>query len=961
VAELDKTTFHEQSTEKLSESTSNKKQATNVFNTTNLCEIYAVCIYYLSSLDSRLVLASLECLQVLFRLMPMKFNCFLTNSNTQKYNWFWSRMPAFSRKSDVSLNNLKQDHISLTTSSDSLNTIKQHQHDQTFSSDLNEFSSLNIENADTCTLMERETEQDEESVPPKLPEKKSDFNEILHLICDSTKEKPVVNFVRLLVGKFLLNTDEANKLKSDKEVKVITKAIAFDCCIHCVELMPSLISKSIVDECEMQVDDCRVFIVDLINYIQHEDDKMRTTAFYFIAHFIKSVLIESNGCYQEWLSRNACQIPELYLSTLINSLMQFLRKDNSQISSNNICKKHALAAINCFLPLLVKSNYVRLSLEILNNILHLKNSTYNLVKCELVDLIASIDFKSLIFSNDRTSGSLQTLILTQENDEEMSDEKTGSLPHRQEALFAWSTRNIQEKVIGEAFVHLLASDDVKLRVDTAKSLTKFVVNMNFFEATSSNGTTTAQNVLLAHAECLLKENSANLFNLGITERDSFNLSHYLLNAHLLFASTSQQIFNANKSYHSPLNALSLNSSMPFISKTSKILNNTYIQPFYSLIKYCPSWASHKNSVQFDVNKCIEHNLNYLVPLLVDKLVKTQNRHLFAGCLETFDFLFQTYTPAIFYASNEQQLFDLLDMFTTYLRHPLVTFDIYAHEILLRLIGNIFCSCSWLTMKKLDKYSQNLGNLLANNQNQQAQANNNLAQQLMDHLVNAIRINVCPHSKAESITGLNYFYLYSFNNALFKSCTDRLYVHVMRMLCLIACVIDESSLPSNLTTNLSTGSTSVASTAQPEPTTTQTTATTTSTSSATTNSNRSSSPNFLRSKLINITESKSGKVGKDPISTSQTELPKTTNIYLGFFQNSSQYLKLYEILKSSYNSYKKSFFNSNDRFIQTVRSVLKLFAQLLESALGVYEIAPHLDEILLYLKVIFFSIFLSTFS
>ena len=90
-----------------------------------------------------------------------------------------------------------------------------------------------------------------------------------------------------------------------------------------------------------------------------------------------------------------------------------------------------------------------------------------------------------------------------------------------------------------------------------------------------------------------------------------------------------------------------------------------------------------------------------------------------------------------------------------------------------------------------------------------------------------------------------------------------------------------------------------------------------------------------------------------ISTS-TSLPKTTtSVYLGFFQNSSYYLKLYETLKVAFNSYKKSpNINTYDRFTQIVKSSLKLLAQLLESALSVHEIGPHLDEILLYLKIIF---------
>lgn len=95
-----------------------------------------------------------------------------------------------------------------------------------------------------------------------------------------------------------------------------------------------------------------------------------------------------------------------------------------------------------------------------------------------------------------------------------------------------------------------------------------------------------------------------------------------------------------------------------------------------------------------------------------------------------------------------------------------------------------------------------------------------------------------------------------------------------------------------------------------------------------------------------------KDNKSPLSSSS--LPKTaTNIYIGYFQNSSYYLKLYETIRISYSSYKKSSKVAlHERFLEIVKSTLKLFAQLLEVGLGVHELGPHLDEILLYLKVIF---------
>lgn len=56
--------------------------------------------------------------------------------------------------------------------------------------------------------------------------------------------------------------------------------------------------------------------------------------------------------------------------------------------------------MHSFLPILVNSKYSSYSLEIINTLLHLRHSTYNLVKCELVDLIASINFKALNYAEN---------------------------------------------------------------------------------------------------------------------------------------------------------------------------------------------------------------------------------------------------------------------------------------------------------------------------------------------------------------------------------------------------------------------------------------------------------------------------------------------------------------------------------------------------------------------------------
>lgn len=408
---------------------------------------------------------------------------------------------------------------------------------------------------------------------------------------------------------------------------------------------------------------------------------------------------------------------------------------------------------------------------------------------------------------------------------------------------------------------------------------------------------------------------------------------------------------------------------------------------------------------------------------------------------------KTFTPAIYYSSpvsasnslnslsllstdtnaNFQQIYDLMSLFASYLRHPAVAFDMYVHEIVMRLIGTLFSSFVWLHMKKLDKMIETVANSSNNNNNNNTNPNapsssstatpnavNNQAA-LVDSLAQSLRWQPLANSQAESATGLTYAYAFTFNNSQIKSTADSMFVHCMRMLCVMAAVIDESALPSTLTANLAAGSTAVSAPPPPQSTsssasstsiptgaTPQTSATASSSSLAPQssaqssssigniiNNNTETSPSFIRSKLNNITELRQSKTTSSPVLSSSSSstssstnksssgislpsvggdtssstseqsgssslLPKTTtNVYLGYFQSSSHYLKLYETTKLAYNVYKKSpQIGAYDRFTSLLKQTLHMFAQLLESSLSVHEVGPHLDEILLYLRVLF---------
>ncbi len=329
---------------------------------------------FLNHDDNRIVIASLECLQVLLKLMPLKFHLFflkpgsmsesflnakylsLLKSKNQDSTKDWS---AKGPNLDLNDSHLNMSMIDITTqgstettsaysgSVESLNTLKSssnpsHQPYMTNSTiDLNSEFSLDTQldslptnnpliqasdNAETKTLVEQSDlnslpNDDVEELNPNFEKFLNENDSIFpfkgptELIGDfySVDKQPITYFVRFVSYKYLFNLnynpnqnedDSKNltKLKSDSECKVLVKAIALDCCASCITLQLNILFNSLcVEKSGQPIDD--LFFYDLIGYVNHPDDKMKTTACLFIGQLISSVLIENEGNYDYWLEK----------------------------------------------------------------------------------------------------------------------------------------------------------------------------------------------------------------------------------------------------------------------------------------------------------------------------------------------------------------------------------------------------------------------------------------------------------------------------------------------------------------------------------------------------------------------------------------------------------------------------------------------------------------------------------
>lgn len=137
--------------------------------------------------------------------------------------------------------------------------------------------------------------------------------------------------------------------------------------------------------------------------------------------------------------------------------MNLLKDDSS-----NICKKSILSAMCNFLPLIIKSNHVCVALDLILHLLDLKYSTYNLVKCELVQLLSSINFRALYFAENKV------------------DKNISSLKFDNDLTFL-SIIDLQNRLVNDIFLPLLGSEDTKLRLETARRFVCLVENLYYHE------------------------------------------------------------------------------------------------------------------------------------------------------------------------------------------------------------------------------------------------------------------------------------------------------------------------------------------------------------------------------------------------------------------------------------------------------------------------------------------------
>ncbi|XP_021116025.1 huntingtin isoform X3 [Heterocephalus glaber] len=257
---------------------------------------------------------------------------------------------------------------------------------------------------------------------------------------------PLVHCVRLLSASFLLSGGK-NVLVPDRDVRVSVKALALSCVGAAVALHPesffSKLYKVPLDTVEYPEEQ---YVSDVLNYIDHGDPQVRGATAILCGTLISSVLntIPNLSIREDVYSLFFGLGNTFSLADCIPLLRKTL-KDESSVT----CKLACTAVRHCVLSL-CSSSYSGLGLQLLVDLLALRGSSYWLVRTELLETLAEMDFRLVSFL-------------------EAKAESLHRGAHHYTGLL-----KLQDRVLNNVVISLLGDEDPRVRHVAAASLVRLV-------------------------------------------------------------------------------------------------------------------------------------------------------------------------------------------------------------------------------------------------------------------------------------------------------------------------------------------------------------------------------------------------------------------------------------------------------------------------------------------------------
>lgn len=260
------------------------------------------------------------------------------------------------------------------------------------------------------------------------------------------KEEPLVHCVRLLSASFLLTGQRNVGLVPDNEVRVSVKALAVSCVGAAAALLPeAFFNRLYLQPLDGQQPDEQQYISDILQYIEHGDPQIRGATAILCGALIQAIQLKTRYNTETWLSQIHSVTGNSVTIETVVPLLQRSLKDESSVT----CKMACAAVRHCIMAL-CNGSLSELGLQLLIDLLTLKDCSYWLVRTELLETLAEIDFRLVSFLERKT-------------------EKLHKGEHHYTGLL-----RLQDRVLNDVVLYLLGDDDPRVRHVAANTIGRLV-------------------------------------------------------------------------------------------------------------------------------------------------------------------------------------------------------------------------------------------------------------------------------------------------------------------------------------------------------------------------------------------------------------------------------------------------------------------------------------------------------
>lgn len=363
--------------------------------------LYETCIHYICHSDNNIITASLETLQCLLKYpTPQIFN-FVSSKGLHKTDLSHCLFQMVDSE-NVAINGGVGTHA--TTGSLEKNTISGNEVKQETSVNEEEASDVQqtqfSENSDYETGATQEDSTDSQSFPSLQVEMASlqitPDNLKIEPIHDTAGDKPVQrdqNILNSLYEKseapvlILIKLLFKGMLKINSEiddVRVSVKNLALSCIGYILKVCPELMFSSLSSPGDSSP---AQHIWDILTFTTHSDPQIRGCIASVISYYLSSALIKSRSKYRKWIKTHCVEeVSDLSVEHLTAVLCEAL------LDKSTVASRASIAAVGICLKELLHSSHLHSGLQLLRTVLQLQNSSYWLVKVDMLELFSGINF-----------------------------------------------------------------------------------------------------------------------------------------------------------------------------------------------------------------------------------------------------------------------------------------------------------------------------------------------------------------------------------------------------------------------------------------------------------------------------------------------------------------------------------------------------------------------------------------